>query len=77
MTSVWDIIITRIVGHALAKTIFKESPEDAAKRIAEEQEQLAEQKRKERERFLRELPLAILAIVIAGVVVYCVWRAYN
>jgi hypothetical protein len=73
----WDIIITRILGHALAKTIFKESPEEKAKRIAEEQRQIAEAKRKEKERFLRELPWMILAVLIAVIFVYFVWRAYN
>jgi cytoskeletal protein RodZ len=73
----WDIIITRIIGHVVAHRIFKESPEDAAKRIAEEQQQLAEQKRKERERFLRELPWFILVVVILGIVVYLVWLAYS
>jgi cell division septal protein FtsQ len=73
----WDIIITRIVGHALARSIFKESPEEEARRIAEEQQKIAEAKRKERERFLRELPWMILAVVIAVVVVYFVWKAYT
>jgi hypothetical protein len=63
---VWDIIITRILGHAAARSIFREPPEDKAKRIAEE-------KRKERERFLRELPWIILTLIIFAVVCYFVW----
>jgi len=78
----WDIIITRILGHALAHTIFKESPEDAAKRIAEEkrllaeqQRQLEEKERKQRERVLRALPIVVLVLMVIGSILYLILHA--
>ncbi len=69
-----DMLI-RVMGHALARTIFKESPEDAAKRIAEEQRQLAEKKRKEREDFLRALPFVVIFLMAIGFILYLIWQA--
>jgi hypothetical protein len=65
----WDYVIAKIAGHALARSVFRESPEEKAKRIAEE-------KRKERERFLRELPWMILVLALFAAACFLIWKFY-
>ena len=74
---VWGEILTRIAGHALARTLFKESPEDKAQRIAEEKRLLEEKKREENARLIRQIPIIIIFIAIASGIVYLVWLAYQ
>ena len=62
----WDYVICKLIGERLAKSRFKESPEDAAKMIAEEKRLLEEKKRKEREPLLSGLPILVIFLLVIG-----------
>jgi hypothetical protein len=59
----WGEIITYIVGHAASRSIFKESPEAKAARIAEE-------KRKKREQFWKELLMVMVLLLFLSALGY-------
>jgi len=71
----WDYVICKLIGEGLAKSLFKESPEDAAKRIAEEKRLLEEKKRKERKALLKGLPILAIFLLVIGFILYMIYQA--
>ena len=73
----WGELFTHVLGHALSRSIFKESPEARAARIAEEKRLEAERRRKERMQLIRGIPIIIVALLLAAGFLYFVWWMIN
>ncbi len=72
----WDYVICKVLGEGLVKSLFKESPEAAAKRIAEEKRLAEEKKRRERQEFIRGIPFLLFYIAVLAGILYAIWL-YN
>jgi hypothetical protein len=65
-----DMLI-RVLGHGLARNLFKESADNAAQRIEEERIK----KRKEHQKLLRGIPTVLAFAAFCGFILYLIYLA--